>query len=131
MIIKLKSFNDARASVKRHMPEWADTYNCRYGIDRDAIGWGEYVEANRVCDTYFVDNYAVPVWLTEEYNNDDAWLDILLYGNVITDEMLYSRCDEAAANVSIRLIKYHDKLYYHKMMNGKIVNCRCVGKADG
>ena len=32
--------------------------------------------------------------------------------------------------IRIRLISYYDKLYYHKMIDGEVVDFKVVGKAN-
>lgn len=57
---------------------------------------------------------------------------VLRYGLVITDDAFgktVTEFDQCNA-IRIRLISYCDKLYYHKMIDGEVVDFKVVGKAD-
>lgn len=49
--------------------------------------------------------------------------DVLRNGEYLTDDQLhYFTCSPKQENhVRIRIIKYEDKIYYHKMVNGEVV----------
>lgn len=57
---------------------------------------------------------------------------VLRYGWVITDDAFgetvteFGQCNA----IRIRLISYFDKLYYHKMIDGEVVDFKIVGKAN-
>ena len=51
---------------------------------------------------------------------------VLRYGNVITDDEVFSHPVECADCIRIRLIEYCDNIYYHKMANGDVVDFKCV-----
>jgi hypothetical protein len=53
--------------------------------------------------------------------------DVLRYGAIITDDQLYDRCDDMAAEVRIRLASYENVIYYIKMVNGEIEEFKKVG----
>ena len=53
--------------------------------------------------------------------------DVLRYGTIITDDQLYDRCDDMAAEVRIRLASYENVIYYIKMVNGEIEEFKKVG----
>lgn len=62
-------------------------------------------------------------------------INILRYGTVITDDWLHTINSEVdrrpiTDDVRIRLISYNGDLYYHKMVNGDVVECRRVGKKN-
>lgn len=46
--------------------------------------------------------------------------DVLRYGTILTDDELFDRCDDMAAEVRIRLLSYESIIYYIKMINGEI-----------
>ena len=50
---------------------------------------------------------------------------VLRYGSVITDDA-FGQCNA----IRIRLISYCDKLYYHKMIDGEVVDFKIVGRAN-
>ena len=55
--------------------------------------------------------------------------DLLDYGEFITDDEYQEKIDTRHWHIGrIRLISYQGELYYHKMINGVVVECRKVGK---
>ena len=52
---------------------------------------------------------------------------VLRYGTILTDDELFDRCDEMAAEVRIRLFSYESVLYYIKMVNGEVKEFKKVG----
>lgn len=101
---------------------------CVFGLYEDALPWGEYVDTEPYGKPgyYNVDSYGVPFWMAEK---DDSTFadDVLQYGNIIklddffTDTHLYIR---------ISLVAYGGSLYYHKRVNGEVIEFRRVGRAD-
>jgi hypothetical protein len=57
---------------------------------------------------------------------------VLRYGWVITDDAFGKTATEFGQRnaIRIRLISYCDKLYYHKMIDGEVVDFKAVGKAN-
>lgn len=57
---------------------------------------------------------------------------VLRYGLVITDDAFGKTATEFGQRnaIRIRLISYCDKLYYHKMIDGEVVDFKVVGKAN-
>lgn len=57
---------------------------------------------------------------------------VLRYGLVITDDAFGKTITEFGQHnaIRIRLISYCDKLYYHKMIDGEVVDFKVVGKAN-
>ena len=57
---------------------------------------------------------------------------VLRYGLVITDDAFGKTVTEFGQRnaIRIRLISYCDKLYYHKMIDGEVVDFKVVGKAN-
>ena len=53
--------------------------------------------------------------------------DILRYGTILTNDELFDRCDEMAAEVRIRLFSYKSVIYYIKMVNGEVEEFKKVG----
>lgn len=57
---------------------------------------------------------------------------VLRYGCVITDDAFgktvteFGQCNA----IRVRLISYCDKLYYYKMIDGEVVDFKCVGKVN-
>ena len=53
------------------------------------------------------------------------------YGKIIEDEMLYDNCEFGIARtIRIRLISYNGLVWYHKMSDGTVMECRKVGRED-
>ena len=57
---------------------------------------------------------------------------VLRYGLVITDDAFSKAVTEFGQRnaIRIRLISYCDQLYYHKMIDGEVVDFKVVGKAN-
>ena len=57
---------------------------------------------------------------------------ILRYGLIITDDAFSKTVTEFGQRntIRIRIISYFDKLYYHKMIDGEVVDFKVVGKAN-
>lgn len=53
--------------------------------------------------------------------------DVLHYGVILTDDELFDRCDDMAAEVRIRLFGYKSIIYYIKMINGEVEEFKKVG----
>lgn len=53
--------------------------------------------------------------------------DVLRYGTTLTDDELFDRCDDIAAEVRIRLVSYESVIYYIKMINGEVEEFKKVG----
>ena len=53
--------------------------------------------------------------------------DVLRYGTILTDDELFDRCDDMAAEVRIRLCSYESVIYYIKTVNGEIEEFKKVG----
>ena len=72
--------------------------------------------------------FKTDVEIMSEVNSED----VLRYGLVITDDAFGKTVTEFGQRnaIRIRLISYCDKLYYHKMIDGEIVDFKVVGKAN-
>ena len=53
--------------------------------------------------------------------------DVLRYGTTLTNDELFDRCDDMAAEVRIRLVSYESVIYYIKMINGGVEEFKEVG----
>nr|DAO00753.1 MAG TPA: hypothetical protein [Caudoviricetes sp.] len=53
--------------------------------------------------------------------------DVLRYGTILTDDELFDRCDEMAAEVRIKLVNYESVIYYIKMINDEVEEFKKVG----
>lgn len=88
------------------------------------------------------------IWVQWERNttsDDDAWWcfkedvelmpettaeNVLRYGVVITDDMMFTDNADWAGYIRVRLVNYCGNLYYHKMIDSKIIEFKVVGKAN-
>ncbi len=130
MKIKLKPWNEVVELAKEH-GVYDPGINTVYvfGIDRDTLPWGDYIEsmpADEVGD-YFV--FVDGGWWVKGYMVESAAPaapdDILRYGKFMTDDVINGK-----DYIRIRLISYNGDLYYHKMADGDVVECRKVGTAN-
>ena len=72
--------------------------------------------------------FKTDVEIMPEVNSEN----VLRYGLVITDDAfdeIVTKFGQRNA-IRIRLISYYDKLYYHKMIDGEVVDFKVVGKAN-
>ena len=53
--------------------------------------------------------------------------DVIRYGTTLTNDELFDRCDDMAAEVRNRLVSYESVIYYIKMVNGEIKEFKKVG----
>ena len=72
--------------------------------------------------------FKADVEIMPEANSENA----LRYGLVITDDAFGKTVTEFGQRnaIRIRLISYCDQLYYHKMIDGEVVDFKVVGKAN-
>lgn len=122
MKVKLKSWDDAVQVGKQNRYYGVyDGVECVYGFSMNELPWGEYVDV----DCAIGELTRIPNCL---FDYDNA--DILRYGEIITDDELYDFFNKQEENVRIRLISYGGFVWYHKMVDGDMVECRKVGRAD-
>ena len=135
MKVRIKDWDEAVRAALADSEDWWVTDNSIFGINSECGAWGEVVEGHKD-GVYFCggDNFVYPLCVVDEIVEDNTELvnpdNILRYGKVITnDDMLVSDHD-AYEHIRIRLISYNGDLYYQKMVNGDVVECRKVGMAD-
>ena len=123
MKAKIMDYETAKAEVltRERNPELAND-TLVWGVDKSWAGWGQvrdvYKEIKYFCDVE--DGYDFPLYLIDEVAPED----VLRYGEIITDESyhLYS-----GQNIRIRIISYNDHIYYHKMVDGEVVDFKPIG----
>lgn len=116
MKIKICSFEEAR-EICEEMHYGRDEMKA-YGIPKEWDGWEKLVRGERCSEGISVDNYILLdefCTIVEEYMSEN---DIIHYGTIVTDDELRN---ETGEYVRIRIITYEGDLYYHKMVNGNIV----------
>ena len=124
MKAKIMDYETAKAEVldREQNPYIANERNV-YGVDRSWAGWGQVIDVEKRFDNSFCDVedvYVFPIYLIDEVTDKD----VLRYGEIINDEsfVLYS-----GQNVRIRIISYNDYIYYHKMVDGEVVDFKPIG----
>ena len=126
MKVKIMDYETAKAEVlaREQNPYIANEMHV-YGVDKTWAGWGQVRDVEKRFDNSFCDvedGYVFPLYLIDKFTDKD----VLRYGEIINDEsfVLYS-----GQNVRIRIISYNDSIYYHKMVNGEVVEFKEIGLA--
>ena len=124
MKVKIMDYETAKAEVlaREQNPYIANEMHV-YGVDNTWAGWRQVRDIEKRFDNSFCDvedGYVFPSYLIDEITDKD----VLRYGEIINDEsfVLYS-----GQNVRIRIISYNDYIYYHKMVNGEVVDFKSIG----
>ena len=123
MKAKIMDYETAKAKVlaEEQNPYIANERDV-YGVDKTWAGWGQvrdvYTGINYFCDVE--DGYKFPLYLIDEVTDKD----VLRYGEIINDEsfVLYS-----GQNVRIRIFSHNNYIYYHKMVDGEVVDFKPIG----
>ena len=123
MKVKIMDYETAKAKVlaREQNPKLANDGQV-WGVDKDWAGWGQVRTVckgiNYFCDVE--DGYKFPLYLIDEVTDKD----VLRYGEIINDEsfVLYS-----GQNVRIRIFSHNNYIYYHKMVDGKVVDFKPIG----
>ena len=123
MKAKIMDYETAKAEVLAREPYRGNLANDNFvwGVEKSWAGWGQARDVYKGIK-YFrdvEDGYAFPLYLIDEVTDKD----VLRYGEIINDEsyVLYS-----GQNVRIRIISYNDYIYYHKMVDGEIVDFKPI-----
>ena len=122
MKVKIMDYETAKAEVlaREQNPYIANERNV-YGVNNNWAGWGQVRDVSKRID-YFrdaEDGYDLPLYLIDKIIDKD----VLRYGEIINDEsyVLYS-----GQNVRIRIVSYNDHIYYHKMVDGEVVDFKPI-----
>ena len=123
MKVKIMDYKTAKAEVLaiEQNPKLAN--DKVWGVDKTWAGWGQVRDIEKRFDNSFCDvedGYVFPFYLIDKVTDKD----VLRYGEIINDEsfVLYS-----GQNVRIRIISYNDYIYYHKMVDGEVVDFKPIG----
>lgn len=135
MLRKIKSWNEASKMVNARGNDNYRVYeDSIFGISNSAGSWGSVVDGYERAGLFYAnDGFAYPACVTEEYDRDDEtlgddiWGSILRYGEIITDDEMFT---DTHQYVRIRLISCDGELYYHKLVSGEAVECKIVGKTN-
>ena len=124
MKVRIMDYETAKAKVlaREQNPYIANERNV-YGADKTWAGWGQVRDIEKRFDNSFCDvedGYVLPLYLIDKVTDKD----VLRYGEIINDEsyVLYS-----GQNIRIRIISYNDYIYYHKMVDGEVVDFKPIG----
>ena len=123
MKVKIMDYETAKAEVLA-IEQNPYIANERYvfGVDRTWAGWGQVRDVSKRIGYFHdvEDGFDFPLYLIDKVTDKD----VLRYGEIINDEsfVLYS-----GQNVRIRIISYNDYIYYHKMVDGKVVDFKSIG----
>ena len=123
MKVKIMDYETAKAKVlaREQNPCLANERHV-YGVDKTWAGWGQvrdvYKHINGFRDVE--DGYDFPLYLIDKVTDKD----VLRYGEMINDEnfVLYS-----GQNVRIRIFSHNNYIYYHKMVDGEVVDFKPIG----
>ena len=124
MKVKIMDYETARAEVlaREHNPYIANA-KCVFGVGKDWEGWGQVRDVVDYDDMIIRDvqsHYDLPRYLAEKVSSQD----ILRYGEVIINEEFVEY-----GSIRIRIISYSGSIYYHKMVNGEVVEFKEIGLA--
>ena len=135
MKVKLKAWDEV-VELSKENGDYDDVADTVYCLSKWAIPWGEWIEAEPY-DTHFFmaedeyGGYYVEDYMIRNILNSD---ELLAEGKIITCDRLHTITAEfdlhpITGNTCIRLIAYDGSLYYHKTVDGEVVDCRLVGEA--
>lgn len=137
MKMRLMTFNEACEAFREAYPMSANFTDQSFlgksllGIRKNSIPWGKKVEVdintliNGHIPTYQLNGFSVPTCV---FKADDANLnDVLRYGTILTNDELYDHYYPMDKYVRIRIIAYNGTIYYHKMVNGEVIEFKKVG----
>ena len=124
MKVKIMDYETAKAEVlaREQNPYIANEMHV-YGVDKTWAGWGQVRDVEKRFDNSFCDvedGYVFPLYLIDKVTDKD----VLRYGEIINDEsfVLYS-----GQNVRIRIFSHNNYIYYHKMVDGEVVDFKPIG----
>ena len=135
MKVHIKDWDEAVRAALADSEDWFIEDDSIFGIQRKCGEWGEVIEGYKD-GVYFRgdNNFSYPLCVVDEIVEDNTELvnpdNILRYGKVITDDNMLVSDHDAYEHIRIRLTSYNGDLYYHKMVDGEVVECRKVGRAD-
>lgn len=115
MKVKIMDYETAKAEVlaRERKPKLAND-RMVWGIDKTWEGWGQVRDVYKGLD-YFrdvEDNFDFPNYLIVNATPED----VLRYGEIIINEEFVEH-----GSIRIRIISYNGSIYYHKMVNGEVV----------
>ena len=123
MKVKIMDYETAKAEVlAREQNPYIANERHVYGVNNNWAGWGQvrdiYTGINYFCDVE--DGYKFPLYLIDEVTDKD----VLRYGEIINDESFVLSDGQ---NVRIRIFSHNNYIYYHKMVDGEVVDFKPIG----
>ena len=126
MKAKIMDYETAKAEVlaREQNPYIANEMHV-YGVDKTWAGWGQVRDVYKHISGFrdVEDGYDLPLYLIDKVTDKD----VLRYGEVIVDENLVDFAIDDKNYVRIRIFSYNDYIYYHKMVDGKVVDFKPIG----
>ena len=126
MKAKIMDYETAKAEVlaREQNPYIANEMHV-YGVDKTWAGWGQVRDVHKHIGGFrdVEDGYDLPLYLIDKVTDKD----VLRYGEVIVDENLVDFAIDDKNYVRIRIFSYNDYIYYHKMVDGKVVDFKPIG----
>ena len=124
MKVRIMDYETAKAKVlaRKQNPYYANDKTV-WGVDKTWAGWGQVRDIEKRFDNSFCDvedGYVFPLYLIDKVTDKD----VLRYGEIINDESFVLSDGQ---NVRIRIISYNDYIYYHKMVDGEVVDFKPIG----
>lgn len=123
MKVKIMDYETAKAeALAREQNPYIANERRVWGVDKTWAGWGQVRDIEKRFDNSFCDvedGYDLPLYLIDKVTDKD----VLRYGEIINDESfaLYN-----GQNVRIRIVSYNDHIYYHKMVDGEVVDFKPI-----
>ena len=123
MKVKIMDYETAKAKVlAREQNSYYANDKTVWGVDKTWAGWGQVRDVYKHISSFrdVEDGYDLPLYLIDKVNDKD----VLRYGEIINDESFVLSDGQ---NVRIRIISYNDYIYYHKMVDGEVVDFKPIG----
>ena len=126
MKVKIMDYETAKTKVlaREQNPYYANDKTV-WGVDKTWAGWGQVRDVYK-CIKYFrdvEDGYEFPLYLIDKVTDKD----VLRYGEIIVDENLVNFAIDGKNYVRIRIFSYNNYIYYHKMVDGEVVDFKPIG----
>ena len=136
MKVRIKDWDEAVRAALADSKDWFVEGDRIFGIKRECGDWGMVVEGDEKDGYFHTFIFAYPMCVVDKLEDEERNSgDILRYGKIVTDDQIYTINVDVdrrpvTGDVRIRLVEFDGLLFYHKMVNGDVVDCRCVGKTD-
>ena len=123
MKVKIMDYETAKAKVlaREQNPCLANERHV-YGVDKTWAGWGQVRDVYKHVSSFrdVEDGYDLPLYLIDKVTDKD----VLRYGEIINDESFVLSDGQ---NVRIRIFSHNNYIYYHKMVDGEVVDFKPIG----